>query len=276
MHKCFKYTSVVSLVFVSLLQACGGGGSGGGGTVPTSAAQSSGVTNGVVSGFGSVLVDGNEIEDAKASVVAENADGTFSNTVLQLGQRVRVDHDGKATASKVTVDATLIGTISLVNAADQTIKIAGQVAGVNSDLSKGALTVWAGGYNSFSDLAVNDTAQIEGYMSGDSLIAKVVNTTGAGLDDDKFQKQSPNNSSAWNDYKQGKQQAKWGTGEPLSMSFNEVPSADYESGRLLNTPTPDFRVTGLYAPPGATLTVKVEGTRAASSNLKLLVGTYSR
>lgn len=166
MHKCFKYTSVVFLVFVSLLQACGGGGSGG--NVPTSADQSSGVTNGVVSGFGSVLVDGNEIEDAKASVVAENADGTFSNTVLQLGQRVRVDHDGKGTASKVTVDATLIGTVSLVNATDQTIKVAGQVAGINSDLSKGALTVWAGGYNSFSDLAVNDIAQIHGSLMYDS------------------------------------------------------------------------------------------------------------
>ncbi len=120
------------------------------------------------------------------------------------------------------------------------------------------------------------TIRVEGYMSGDSLIAKVVNTTGAGLDDDKFQKQAQSNSNAWNDYKQGKQQAKWGTGEPLSIAFNEVPSAAYESDRLLNTPTPDFRVTGLYAPPGATLTIKVEGTRAASSNLKLLVGTYSR
>ena len=63
---------------------------------------------------------------------------------------------------------------------------------------------------------------------------------------------------------------------PTNLQLNEVASADYESKRLLNTPTPDFRVTGLYAPPKAELTVKVGGTSADNNKLKLLVGTYSR
>ena len=110
MNKCFKFSSVVILVFVSLLQACGGGrASSAGSSKNPSAPNASVVTNGVVTGFGSVVVDENEIEDAKAAVVTENADGSFSNTVLQLGQRIKVDHDGKGTANKVTVDATLIG-----------------------------------------------------------------------------------------------------------------------------------------------------------------------
>ncbi len=590
MNKCFKFSSVVSLVFVSLLQACGGGGaSSAGSSKNPSAPNASVMTNGVVTGFGSVVVDENEIEDAKAAVVTENADGSFSNTVLQLGQRIKVDHDGKGTANKVTVEATLIGAVSAVRAADLTLKVAGQVASINNDLSKGPLTVWAGGYNSMADLVVNDFAQIhgslvydstsksykvmatriqkmpavtslkvsgkitdintsattfklneltvayantkvrpvvsslangmlvtafapastltsntlspeylkinrlqdsaakdavaqisgqlsmydanskafelqgvkvvfsdstkitpnvaslsnsayvavsgavnadgviqassvqvrqqnnstdlakvkligpisqfvdntsfvvrgipvdasfiniakacpkitlandlpveinavqqantpvvlatrmectsmptmaihslsgtvntvdinarqfvitkeatppntksvyqqvlwddkttfvgvapnelktsaqtvrvEGYMDANSLIARVVNKVGAGLDDDKFQKLAQSNSSGWNDYQQGKQLAKWGTGQPLSLQFNEVPSAAYESDRLLNTPTPDFRFTGLYAPPGVTITVNVEGEPASRSNLKLLVGTYSR
>ena len=60
------------------------------------------------------------------------------------------------------------------------------------------------------------------------------------------------------------------------LQFSEVASAAYESDRLRNTPTPDFRFTGLYAPPGVTITVNVEGAPAGKNNLKLLVGTYSR
>ena len=584
MHTCFKFSSVVFLVLVSILQACGGGSSN---HPPT---QASVVTSGVVTGFGSVVVDDNEIEDAKASVVTENADGTYSNTVLQLGQRIKVDHDGKGTANKVTVDATLIGVISAVSTTDLTLKVAGQVVSVNSDISKGPLTIWAGGYNSIADLAVNQLTQIhgslvydnvskaykvtatriqkmaaltslkvsgkiadinttaktfklndltiayanaiarpsgtnlsnglmvtvfgpasslsgnttlnaeylkinrlqdaasqdnvvqisgqlsmyetasktfellgmkvvfadstkitpnaeaisnsayvsvsgsvnaegviqasailvrqqsnssdlakvkligpisqfvdsshfvvrgipvdaglinmnnacpditladdvpvqifaiqqantpvvlatrmecksmpalamrtlfgtvnnvdtnanqfvvtkegvpagskpvlqqvlwndkttfmgitsnelktsgltirvEGYMEAGVLIARVVSKGGAGLDDDKFLKPAQGNSSGWSDYQKNKQSEQWGTGQTLTLQFNELASAAYESNRLLNTPTPDFQVTGLYAPPGAVLTVNVSGTAAANNQLRLLVGTFSR
>ena len=585
MHTCLKWSSVIFLVLVSLLQACGGGGAASN-SPPT---QASVVTSGVVTGFGSVVVDDNEIEDAKASVVTENADGTYSNTVLQLGQRIKVDHDGKGTANKVTVDATLIGVISAVSTTDLTLKVAGQVVSVNSDISKGPLTIWAGGYNSIADLAVNQLTQIhgslvydtvskgykvtatriqkmaaltslkvsgkiadinttaktfklneltiayanakarpsgtnlsngmmvtafgpasslsgntlnaeylkinrlqdaasqdnvvqisgqlstyetasktfellgmkvvfadstkitpsveaisnsayvsvsgsvnaegviqastilvrqqsnssdlakvkligpisqfvdsthfvvrgipvdaglinmnkacpditladdvpvqifaiqqtntpvvlatrmecksmpalamrtlfgtvnnvdtnanqfvvtkegvaagskpvlqqvlwndkttfmgitsnelktsgltirvEGYMEAGVLIARVVSKGGAGLDDDKFLKSAQGNNSGWSDYQQNKQLEQWGAGQPLALQFNELASAAYESNRLLNTPTPDFQVTGLYAPPGAVLTVNVSGTAAANNQLRLLVGTFSR
>ena len=164
MHKSFKFPSVISLVLVSLLQACGGGEE----SSKNPSNQSQAVTKGIVTGFGSIVVDENEIEDAKASVVTENADGTYSNTVLQLGQRIKVDHDGKGTANKVTVDATLVGVISTVIDTQLTVKVAGQVVSVNSDISKGPLTVWAGGYNKFSDMAVNDVAQIHGSLMYDN------------------------------------------------------------------------------------------------------------
>jgi ABC-type Fe3+-hydroxamate transport system substrate-binding protein len=103
--------SAMTLCLAVVLQACSGSGS----------AASSGSTNqvasGVVTGFGSVFVDGVELEDANASVVTENYDGTTSNTVLQMGQRVRVAHDGKGTANKVTLDAAVIGSVSSINTA---------------------------------------------------------------------------------------------------------------------------------------------------------------
>ena len=63
---------------------------------------------------------------------------------------------------------------------------------------------------------------------------------------------------------------------PTNLQLNEVASAAYESDRLLNTPTPDFRATGFYAPAHAQLKLNVEGVPAANSKLVLLVGTYSR
>ena len=63
---------------------------------------------------------------------------------------------------------------------------------------------------------------------------------------------------------------------PTNLQLNEVASAAYESDRLLNTPTPDFRVTGFYAPAHAQLKLNVEGVPAANSKLVLLVGTFSR
>jgi hypothetical protein len=61
-----------------------------------------------------------------------------------------------------------------------------------------------------------------------------------------------------------------------TVQMSEVSNADYESRRLGNTPTPDFRVTGLYAPARTQLKLQVNGTPAPNSTLNLLVGTYSR
>lgn len=130
----------MTLCLAVVLQACSGSGS----------AASSGSTNqvasGVVTGFGSVFVDGVELEDANASVVTENYDGTTSNTVLQMGQRVRVAHDGKGTANKVTLDAAVIGSVSSINTATtpNTLTVAGQKVTVVTDITLGALTIWGG------------------------------------------------------------------------------------------------------------------------------------
>ncbi len=59
MHKSFKFPSVISLVLVSLLQACGGGEE----SSKNPLNQSQAVTKGIVTGFGSIVVDENEIED---------------------------------------------------------------------------------------------------------------------------------------------------------------------------------------------------------------------
>jgi len=140
---------------VALLSACGGG--------TGTASNTNGITptlSGTVTGFGSVIVDGQEIEDAYARIVHENADGSQSNDVLQMGQRVRVAHDGANKASRVLIDAAVIGVVS--SKGPNTLTVAGQVVLINSDMAAGPLTVFAGGYSDLSSVQVSDMVQIHG------------------------------------------------------------------------------------------------------------------
>lgn len=148
-----------------LLQACGGGGGDGGNKFNGPTAQ---IAAGVVTGFGSVFVDGVEIEDAKASVITEDKDGNPSNSVLQMGQNIRVEHDGKGTASRVTVDAAIIGAVSAIASSTQSLTVAAQKVSVNADAKVGPLTVWAGGYTSLADVKAGDLVQVHGSPVYDS------------------------------------------------------------------------------------------------------------
>jgi len=157
-HRTLLKATASGLLMALLLQGCGGSGSS---NIAASGSTNQ-VANGVVTGFGSVFVDGAEIEDANASVVTENADGSFSNSVLQMGQRIRVNYDGKGTASKVTVDAAVIGSVSAIDTTALTLTVAGQRISINADLATGPLTVWGGGYSSISDVASNDLVEVHG------------------------------------------------------------------------------------------------------------------
>lgn len=156
--------STAALCLVAALQAYSGGGSA------ASNGNTNQVASGVVTGFGSVFVDGVELEDANASVVTENHDGTTTNSVLQMGQRVRVAHDGKGTANKVTLDAAVIGVVSSINSTTtpNTLTVAGQKIAVVTDTAIGALTVWGGSYSSVSDVVVNDLVEVHGTPVYDS------------------------------------------------------------------------------------------------------------
>ena len=143
---------------LSLISACGGG--GGGGSTPS--ASSVVLTAGAVTGFGSVVVDGTEIEDTQAKVLRENANGTFSSDLVQLGQRVRVKHDERGQASQITVDAALIGVVSAINSTAGTLMVAAQNVSVNSSSALGPVTVFGGGYADLTSVSAGDLVEIHG------------------------------------------------------------------------------------------------------------------
>lgn len=147
---------LLALALVHLLVACGGGevaGMGSGG---------SGLASGTVSGFGSIYVDGVEIEDAQASTVAENADGSSTPVAAKLGQRVSVQQASTGVASKVTIEPTVVGIVTQLDAANTSLMVAGQLVSVNTGAAKGPLTVFGGGYLALADVGVGDAVEVHG------------------------------------------------------------------------------------------------------------------
>ena len=158
------------------LAACGGGGSAGttasatsNAAVSTSSTNTSSATEsstqvaqGIVTGFGSVVVDGVEIEDAKASTHAADHLGGTRTAALRLGQRVRVEHDGAGNAARIEVDAAVIGSATAINSSTSSLKVAGQLVRANTDSAKGAVTAYGGGLAAFADIAANDLLEVHG------------------------------------------------------------------------------------------------------------------
>jgi len=170
--------------FMVLVAACDGVGSGGTGSATgTVGGAVIGPTpiemaNGTVTGFGSVFVDGVELQDANAATQTEDADGNTTNVVLRLGQRVQLEHDGKGTASLVTVRAAVIGAVAQINAATSEFKVAGQWVKPNADTAAGPLTAYGGGYLALADIAAGDLVEVHGSpVYSDGLAAYEVQAT---------------------------------------------------------------------------------------------------
>lgn len=136
------------------------GGCGGGGDAATAAITQ--VSQGVVSGFGSVYVNGARLDDASASSLAHTADGGTTAQALRLGQQVRVEHDASGKASSVLVEAAVTGGVSGTNTTAGTLVVAAQTVKVNTDSAAGPVTVFAGGYAALADVLAGDLVEVHG------------------------------------------------------------------------------------------------------------------
>ena len=116
---------------VLLVAACGGGGDSASGTAAAPDATSAAFTQGTVTGFGSVIVNGVRFDDSAASV--SDDDGTrHTSSALRLGMRVDIDSSavdsstGTARASAVRFGGQVTGPVEAVNAAAGTLTVLGQ------------------------------------------------------------------------------------------------------------------------------------------------------
>ncbi|MFZ2988202.1 DUF5666 domain-containing protein [Ideonella sp.] len=117
---------------VALLGACGGGGVEGGGTGTAQA-----YSQGPITGFGSIIVNGVHYDESTASVLDD--DGTnLGRDGLKLGMTVEIDSGGidatalTAKASTVRVASDLIGPVAASDTTAGTLTVLGQTVKVTA------------------------------------------------------------------------------------------------------------------------------------------------
>lgn len=150
----------VVIALSMLVAACSGGSS-----VAGVGSGGSGVAEGSVSGFGSVIVAGVEYDDTNASVVAENAQGQTDVTEAKLGQRVRIKHSKTGVADTIQVLPQLRGTASSAQDAQGVFQLLGQtVQVVSASDTQNTVTVLDG----LTSVASGDELEVHGNWVFDS------------------------------------------------------------------------------------------------------------
>jgi hypothetical protein len=168
----------VSLAF--LLVACGGGGSstntssGGAGNQPAPVSTSAGVVTGTVTGFGSIIVDGQEYPEA--TTTSYQTDSMSDNQPLasdgvQLGQQVTLNLDASGKITHLVVVPEVEGSVSSITAsvpavggALPAIIVANTLVVANSDPAQGPVTSFGGSYTALADIAVGGDAEVHGLL----------------------------------------------------------------------------------------------------------------
>jgi len=160
---CFGLRATTVLLLTSFLLACGGGislsGVGSGG---------SGIAEGSVSGFGSVIVNGVEYDDSNAVSTIEGADRSTSVSAVKLGQRVRVTQSKDGVADTIEILPQLRGPVTSDSVVNGYLQVMGQSVRVVtvSDTSGTATVVEA--YDGISSIAKDDSVEVHGVWTQDA------------------------------------------------------------------------------------------------------------
>jgi Domain of unknown function (DUF5666) len=152
-----------ALGLVAVIAACGGGtntagvGSGGTGAFNTTA-----YSEGTITGFGSVIVNGSRYDDTSATVRDE--DGPRSRSDLKLGMVVvvdgSVDSNNLASASNIRFDSALLGPVNAVSSSNKTFSIIGQTVQIDDSTVFGPSLV-----QGFASIAATDVLEVHGFLN---------------------------------------------------------------------------------------------------------------
>ena len=158
---------VVSLLTLVLL-GCGGGislsGVGSGG---------SGIAEGSISGFGSVIVNGVEYDDSNAVSQSEDSNGVKTVSAVKLGQRVRVTQSKDGVADTIEILPLLRGPVSS-SPLDGTLQVMGQWVQVVSVSGTSATATVLDGYASVASIAKDDSVEVHGVWQQDAVKGAVL------------------------------------------------------------------------------------------------------
>lgn len=173
-----KQHSLLALILTTSLVACGGGGGGsssgntntntpsGNSTSSATAQKTTNVAQGVVTGFGSVIVNGVHF-DVKDAAIDIDGDAHVESD-LAVGQIVSVtgtvDADGiHGKASKLSAETKVRGPIETIDLTNGTIVVLGQTILITADtFYEDGLTV--------ESLKVGDVVKVSSYTNADSAL----------------------------------------------------------------------------------------------------------
>lgn len=171
------FAAIAAIVTVIALAGCGGGMQAGVGSGGSGAPLSVGL--GPVTGFGSIIVNGERYDESAAEVmVDERPDRVRPATVaaIRLGMRVELQHRNLVVATAL-VSAEVIGPVTSVSAAS--FIALGQTVRVNADPARP--TVFEG-FDSLADLTSGTVVEVHGDRAGNGeILATRVELKPAGL-----------------------------------------------------------------------------------------------
>ena len=151
---------VISLSFL-FFAACGGGGGGGTGTVGGGGIGGTGISAGVITGFGSIVVNGVEYETAGASISVD--DNSAGEDDLEIGMKVVVEFESGTTADTVVYEPEVKGPVSNVDLAANMAIVMGQTVLVDST------TIYKNAAG-LSDISDSDDVEASGFFDADGYI----------------------------------------------------------------------------------------------------------
>ncbi|OGT00121.1 MAG: hypothetical protein A3F73_13660 [Gallionellales bacterium RIFCSPLOWO2_12_FULL_59_22] len=151
------------LAALALLSACGGGSS----LTSLAGVGSGGTGIGVVTGFGSLIVDGIHRNDAAAAYSTEAEQGVAAAmpmTGVMLGQSAEFTYDADGNITSVMMSPEVVGTVTAVTASN--ITVWGTAITVNTDPALGPVTSFVG-YASLASVQIGDRVEAHGLLKTD-------------------------------------------------------------------------------------------------------------
>jgi len=162
--------AAIALTALSLFAvACGSGtGVGISYTTTTSGVGSGGTGSGVVTGFGSLIVDGMRRNDGNATYSSEAQQGaavTMPMTGAMLGQSAEFSYDANGNITSVLISPEIVGTVTAVAAGS--ITVLGTAITANTDPALGPVTSFVG-YATLASVQIGDRVEAHGLLKTDS------------------------------------------------------------------------------------------------------------
>ncbi len=148
---------------VIVIAACGGGSNSAGvGSGGTGAFSVTAYSEGTITGFGSVIVNGLRYDDGLA--VVRDEEGLRSRSDLKLGMVVavdgNVDSNNSASASVIRYDSALLGPVKTVSLGSKTFTVMGQTVYLdNSTVLDASLA------QGLASILSNDVVEVHGFLN---------------------------------------------------------------------------------------------------------------